>query len=241
MSSTLAAPARLDLAPRVVAPRAGARNAAGGRPAGSRRGARLAAGVALVAVVGAGVGGARLALPLLEHPGEQATLAALVDPATPGLATGQHIRTSFGSLTVDEAQIFNGLSSEDLGGMSHGVSSLVSSGKAQVTVVVTLTAEKAAVAVGGGQFALLTGRGDTPTSAPTRVVGTTFPAGQLGRRASVDGRISFVTTTDGSRLWLQYTDPGDHRVTRVALGQAATIGADKHAHRAGAPLPLPPA
>lgn len=241
MSSTLAAPTRPGTSRRVPAGRPAAARGQDERPPGPR-GARLATGLALVAVVGAGVAGARLALPLLQHPGEQAALASLLDPTTPGLTMGQHVRTSFGSLTVGGADINNGLSQEDLGGMNHGVSSLVSSGQAQVTVAVTLTAETSAVTVGGGQFRLLAGKGEQPTGTPTGAAGTTFPAGELSRRTSVDGRISFVTPTDGSHLWLQYTDPGSHQVTRVALGQSAVIGADTdaHAHHAVDPVPMPP-
>ena len=213
-------------------------------PAPSAAPARVGRAVAMlvaVGIVGAAGAGLAVAVPLLQHPGEQAARAALVDPASGSLTIGQHVRTGFGSVTVTEATINNGLNADELGGMSHGVSSLVGSGKAQVDVVVNLSNDSSAVLhVSATQFALVTGRGDVPTGAPVPATGTTLTTGSVPTHAAVDARVSFVTATDGSRLWVLFTDPSTGQVLQVPLGRAATVAAEHpHAGHGGAPLPVP--
>ena len=207
------------------------------------RAGRAAAVLGLVAVVAAGGAGLRLAVPLLQHPGPPARQVALADPASPDLSVGQAVRTGSGSLTVTAAVLNNGLTSEELGGMSHGVSSLVSSGKAEVAVTLTLANRgDAPLPLSPSQFTMVTGRGSTPTSTPQSVAGGTVQVdGSVPAHASVDARLAFVTTTDGSRLWLRYTDPGTAHVVQVDLGRAATIAPAPggHAGHASASLPVP--
>ena len=206
------------------------------------RAGRTAVVLGLVAVVAAGGAGVRLAVPLLQHPGAPEQVA-MADPASPGLSVGQAVRTSSGSLTVTAAALNNGLTSEELGGMSHGVSSLVGSGKAEVAVTLTVVNDgDAPLPLSPSQFTMVTGRGSTPTSTPQSVAGGTVQVdGSVPAHASVDARLAFVTTTDGSRLWLRYTDPGTAHVVQVDLGRAATIAPAPggHAGHASASLPVP--
>lgn len=190
----------------------------------------LAALVAALLVVG--VVGAVLDLRLAGTRKDRAAIATLADPSTPGLRPGQPIRISYGALTVDAASLDNGLTSEDLGGMNHGVSGLVSQGYAEVTVQVTVNnATHHPVILQANQFHMLRQAG-TKHRVSIAAAATTLQAGPLPGRASVDTRLTFVTPTDGSRLWLQYTDPGHAQQVLVDLGSTAKITApvDPHQH-----------
>jgi hypothetical protein len=201
-------------------------------PAASRTSRALLV-VVLLSVMVAAVAGAALAANLIQTRNERAAVAALADPTTTGLGIGQSVRTSFGAMTVAEATVDNGLSSEDLGGMNHGVQNLVSSGYAEINVVVTLNnTSHHPVVVQAPQFRLLTGRGDHPTGKPIPASVTTLAAGLLPERSVVDARVTFVTATNGSQLWLEYTAPGMRTPVRVALGTTAKIAKidDGHKH-----------
>jgi hypothetical protein len=193
-----------------------------------RRGLLLALVSTLVV---AGVVGAVLDLRLAHTRSERAALGALAEPATPGLRPGQPIRTSFGAMTVDAATLDNGLSSEDLGGMTHGVSGLVSEGYAEVTVQVTVNnTTHHAVIVQANQFRMLRQPGASKRVS-VAASATTLQAGPLPGRSSVDLRLTFVTPTDGSRLWLQYADPGHPTLALVDLGSTAKITAPVENHQ----------
>lgn len=188
--------------------------------------------VGMVSVVVLMLVGIALALPMLRHTSAGAAPVALADPRSHSLTLGQPIRTSFGSLTASEAQLNNGLSSEDLGGMSHGVSSLVGTGSAQVDVVVTLAnTSKHPVPLAAGQFKLLTGPGASPVGKTVKVTGTTLQAGLLAAGASEDARVTFVTPTNGSALWLQYSDPAGGAQTRISLGRTGKVSAPAGPHK----------
>jgi hypothetical protein len=185
----------------------------------------------LTALLVAGVVGAVLDLRLAHTRSERAALSTLVDPATPGLRPGQPIRTSFGALTVDAATLDNGLSSEDLGGMNHGVSGLVSQGYAEVTVQVTLNnATHHQIIAQASQFRMLRQAGAKPRVS-VAASATTLQAGPLPARSSINMRLTFVTPTDGSRLWLQYADPGRRASVLVDLGSTAKITAPVENHQ----------
>jgi hypothetical protein len=206
--------------------------AAGVADGNGRRRFRLGILLALVTtLIVAGVVGAVLDLRLAHTRSERAALGALADPATPGLRPGQPIRTSFGAMTVDAATLDNGLSSEDLGGMTHGVSGLVSQGYAEVTVQVTVnnTAHHPVI-VQATQFRMLRQPGASKRVS-VAASATTLQAGPLPGRSSIDLRLTFVTPTDGSRLWLQYADPGHPTLVLVDLGSTAKITAPVENHQ----------
>ncbi len=188
--------------------------------------------VAIMALALLAVGGAWMAADIVRNQGT-AGIAPLADPAAQDLGLGQAIRTSFGSLMAAEALINNGLSSEDMGGMSHGVSGFVGTGSAQVNVVVTLhNTGNRAVGIDATQFTLLVGsKGGVPAGKPIKASGTTLQAGGLAGRASVDARVTFVAPTNGARLWLQFTDPhGGARPIRIELGRTGVAKPAAKAH-----------
>jgi hypothetical protein len=198
----------------------------------ARRTGRALLVVVLLAVSVAAILGTMLAANLISTRSERAALASLADPSTPGLGISQPIRTSFGAVTVAEATVDNGLSSEDLGGMSHGVSSLVSQGFAEINVVVTVNnTSYRPVVVQAPQFRLLTGRGGQPTGKPIAASVTTLTAGQLPARSAVDARVTFVAPTNGAHMWLEYTDPGAANPVRVSLGTTSTIATVNDGHK----------
>jgi hypothetical protein len=185
------------------------------------------AALLLVALVGVG-----LAVSILRSPRAAVAEPSLADPAANNLALGQPVRTSFGSIVASEAEVNNGLSDEDVGGMSHGVSSLVRTGSAQVNVVVTMSnSGRRAVQMAAGQFRLLTGRDGVPAGKPVLPQATSMQAGLLAPGATVDARVTFVTPTDGSQLWLQYADPAGGKPIRIALGSTSEILASPGPHQ----------
>ena len=182
-------------------------SAPAGRPAQGRR--APAAGLVLLALVGAlAVVGAGLAV--------RTVLASRSNPATS--AAGTTVRTSWGTMQVHQSEVVSGLSDRALGGMSHGVQNLVSAGKAQVAVTVTLhNSSSQVVKYDTNQFRLLVGHG-SPSSAQIPPLGTSLSAGELRKGGTVEGTVSFVTVADGSQLWLQLADRGQNVL--VAVGAA---------------------
>ena len=175
------------------------------------------------AAVAAAVFGLLVAAPLVLHPGEQAELASLAAPDSAGLGVGTPIRASFGSITVTEAAINNGVSNADLGGMSHGVSGLVGSGKADVTAVISLWNHGSSpVTVSPDQFRLRTSSAAGRTSTVTMVNGT-LPHHAIPAGARMEARLTFVTETNGSRLTLEFTDRGRPSTVSVPLGTTGRI------------------
>ena len=195
--------------------------------AGRRPGAFIRSVLLLLllgALVATGVTGAVAGVGLVLHRGERAASRALTAPTHPGIAVGDSVRTSYGALTVREAQVDDGLTEEDLGGMTHGVSALVGQGLAQVEVSLTLAnTGSRPVEVAAGQFRLVTRLGDAPEGAPVSASTTTLRATALPGRSVVDTRVGFVVPTDGAALWLEYTDPGRSAPFRVALGRTDRI------------------
>lgn len=185
--------------------------------------------LALLVAVAIGLG---TDVQIFTHRSQQAAIAALADPASADLAVGEPIRTSFGAFTVDGAQVDNGLSAEDLGGMSHGVSSLVAQGLARVEVMVTFTNTTAhPVILAAKQFRLVTLRSGGASSSPLLPTGTTLLAGELASGATIDTRVSFVVPTDGATMRLQYHDPGSATPVQIVLGRTNHISRPRtHQH-----------
>lgn len=183
----------------------------------------LLSAVAALSVIGAGtavhsvVESRRLA---------QTSTTASGDPVT---------RVSWGTVQVHQSEVVQGLSSAALGGMSHGVQNLVSEGKAQIAVTVTLHNDSGhVVPYDATAFRLRTGRG-APSGAATAPVGTSLNAGRLRDGGTVEGTVSFVTAADGSQLWLQLADtPGP---VLVPLGTATAPTGSPEVGGPGAPAP----
>lgn len=178
--------------------------------------------VVLTLAAGAAVGTAS-AWSLVRHRSQRAAEAALAAPGD-DLALGVPVRTSFGALTAHSAQVDDGLTTADLGGMSHGVSALVGQGLARVEVALTLSnTTSRPVLVAARQFRLVTRSGSSGAVHRLVPAGTTLLAGPLPAGAGVDTRVSFVVPTDGASMWLEYDDPAGAAPLRVALGSTDRI------------------
>jgi len=124
------------------------------------------------------------------------------------------------SYTVTHAEQVRGLSDTDLGGMAHGVQSLVSDDKALVTVTLVVAA------------------GDSPTSYDASVlrafaagpavapVGGTLAPGRLSAHAHIEGSLSFVVPRRGAQVTLRA--PGGGRAVPLLQVDNAPAGAGEH-------------
>ena len=144
------------------------------------------------------------------------------------------------SYTVTHAEEVKGLSDADLGGMSHGVQSLVSDDKALVTVTLVVAAGDSPSRYDAGVLRAYAA-GSSKTIAP---VGGTLSPGKVGAHARIEGSLSFVVPRNGAQLSLQA--PGDPRQVPLLQVDVAPAGADKHTHTSantttgGAPKPNRP-
>lgn len=191
-------------------------SAPAGRPAQGRR--APAAGLVLLALVGVlAVVGAGLAV--------RTVLASRSNPAKS--VAGTTARTSWGTMEVHQSEVVSGLSDRALGGMSHGVQNLVSAGKAQVAVTVTLhNSSDQTVKYDASQFSLRAGH-RSPSSAQIPPLSTSLSAGDLREGGTVEGTVSFVTVVDGSQLWLQLSDRGKNILVPVGTATPPRSSADE--------------
>lgn len=188
--------------------------------------------LALVAVLA--VGGLSLATSMVARGQAFARPAA---PRSDSYGLGQDIPTSFGIVSVEYVQQLNGLSGEDLGGMTHGIQNYVPPDKVQLQVSIGLTnLLNTTVDYSPAQFQLTVGRGGPPI-APA---GATFPAGRLQPNAGIDGRLRFVVPRDSADLWIEFREPGRAQPILIALGtiepspggaSTGTNEEDGHEHR----------
>jgi hypothetical protein len=101
--------------------------------------------------------------------------------------------------SVTQVEQVQGLTSEDLSGMTHGVQSLVTNANALVTVSVIVTAGDSAATVDPGVLRVAV----AGSSTGTEPVGSTLQGGELRAHASVEGAVSFVVARNGTRLVLR--------------------------------------
>lgn len=127
------------------------------------------------------------------------------EDAHSGVALGQPIATSFGTVTVSSSETLGGLTSGDLGGVTHGIQNLVLSDKAQVEVFVAFTnTSGSSVLVEPAQFRLLV----QGTADPVVPTGSTMEPLRLKSGASVEAGITFVVPQSGAPMTVAYQDPG---------------------------------
>jgi len=153
------------------------------------------------------------------------------DGGLPGTsAIGHPITTSFGTITVESAETISGLTSGDLGGVTHGIQNLVLSDKAQVEVAVLFAnTGDVPVRVTPSQFQLIV-EGTPDPVAPT---GSTMRPLSLEPGASVEASLTFVVPQSGARMTVGYADPGNAAAITVPigiLGQAPAVPDDEHPH-----------
>ena len=144
-------------------------------------------------------------------------------------SVGERISTSYGSITVQHVTTIGGLTSQELGGMTHGISNLVLSDGAQVEVSVLLANQSdRTVRVTPSQFSLSVD-GATELAAPSQ---SSIKPVTLNAGASVEATLTFVVPQSGARMSVVYRDPGGAGIIVPAgqLDTAPTVADDGHSH-----------
>jgi hypothetical protein len=174
----------------------------------------IAGAVALVAV------GAYLAVGVVSRGAPKDPVVAL--PPGP-FGTAQDIPASFGVVAVEHVEKTNGLTAKDLAGATHGISGYVAPNKVQVQASVTLTnLLDHPIAYDPRQFRLLVGKRRKPIDE----VRSNLRPGTLQPDASIDAQLQFVAPRNGSRLWIQFSDPGRSKPILIDLGRTGTTPAN---------------
>jgi hypothetical protein len=197
-----------------------ARSATNTSPA--RRWTRLAAALLVVAVGALAVAGTWQAI---------VTLASSSHGAHAGqVGVGQQSATAFGSMTVETIDILDGLTAEDLGGMTHGIQNFVAADLAQVEIAVRFDNTSGdAVRVDPGQFELaVAGSPAAVTSTGAAVRPLSLPAG-----AGVDVTLTYIVPRAGGEMNLHYTDPLTTSQIDIPVGRVDQVPAGEggtHVH-----------
>jgi hypothetical protein len=147
-------------------------------------------------------------------------------PADPVIAlppgpfgTAQDIPASFGVVAVEHVEKINGLGAKALAGATHGISGYVAPDKVQVQASVTLTnLLDHPVSYDPRQFRLLVGK----QRKPVEEVRSNLRPGTLQPDASIDSQLKFVAPRDGSKLWVEFSDPGRAKPILIDLGRTGT-------------------
>jgi hypothetical protein len=133
------------------------------------------------------------------------------------------------SYAVTHVEQVKGLSDSELGGMAHGVQSLVSADKAMVTVTLVVTAGDSPTSFDASVLRAF----ETGSSAGIPPAGGTLSPGRLSSHAQVEGSLSFIASRNGAQLTLRA--PGDPReVPLLQLDQSAS-GDGSHPHPSATP------
>lgn len=136
-------------------------------------------------------------------------------------AVGSTLSTSYGSYRVASVERSDGLTEDDLGGMTHGINGLVSAGSISVTAEVTVSNDTGhSVKIKRDNFHLLRNSADAGPLAPT---GSTLAAEAIPPHSSVDAVVSFIVPADGTPLRLSYQDPGSKVPLVVDLGRTDVV------------------
>lgn len=144
-------------------------------------------------------------------------------------AVGEPIATSYGSITVEHVATLGGLTSQELGGMTHGIQNLVLSDKAQVEVsVLIVNRGDERIHVEPSQFSL-TIDGSTD---PDALIGSTIRPLALEAGTGVEATLTFVVPHAAARLSVGYSDPGGALITIPVgeLDQGPATQEDGHTH-----------
>jgi hypothetical protein len=166
-----------------------------------------------------------LALAGLLQAGRMLASGVKAQPETDSSAfsIGQSIPTSFGIVVVDDVENLAGLTSQDLGGMTHGIQNLVLADQAQIQVSILLSNQTdSAIYYSPTQFRLLEQQG-LDLILP---FGATVKPGMLGPKASIEATLSFIAPRNGGRLWIRFDDPGGGGPILVDAGRTDQAPAD---------------
>jgi len=132
-------------------------------------------------------------------------------------AVGQPIATNFGSLTVAHVIKLDGLTAQDLAGVTHGIQNLVLANRAQIQVSLQLVNRSGnAVTYAPEQFQLfIAGEelGVGPASGTLQRV-------QLPAHATLNAELDFVTPRTNRPLWVEYRAVGSALPVRINIGPA---------------------
>ena len=145
-----------------------------------------------------------------------------------GPLVGDSVATSYGTITVQHIETIDGLTTQDLGGMSHGIADLVETDEAQILVSVSaVNNSDDAIFVEPGQFALFVD-GSSDALVPTS---STIKPLTLQPGASVEASVIFVAPLSGAAISVGYSDPGGS-VLVIPAGELdeAPAGATKDDH-----------
>ena len=145
-------------------------------------------------------------------------------------AVGHAVDTSFGTVTVEALETLPGLTSQELGGVTHGIGNLVLSDSAQIQVsVAVVNGSRGTVAIDPAQFRLRV----AGTTEPILPTGATIHPLRLKPDARVDATLTFVVPRTGNAIAVDYVDPASGAALTVAEGtvdQAPADAAGEHAH-----------
>jgi hypothetical protein len=157
--------------------------------------------------------GAYLAVGVVSRGAPQDPVGAL--PPGP-FGTAQDIPASFGVVAVEHVEKTNGLTAKDLSGATHGISGFVAPDKVQVQASVTLTnLLDHPIAYDPRQFRLVVGKQRKPIDE----VRSNLRPGTLQPDASIDSQLKFVAPRNGSKLWIEFSDPGRAKPILIDLGR----------------------
>jgi hypothetical protein len=170
--------------------------------------------VALVLSVAAlAIGGIVISVGLIQRGAPQPEVPELKGP----FGVSQDIPTSFGAVAIDNVEKVNGLTAKALSGVTHGISNYVPPNKVQVQASVTLTnlLNDRSQAYTPTQFRLLIGK----KRKPAKDVRASFRPGRLQPGASISGQLKFIAPRNGSKLWIEFTDPRRAEPVLIDLGK----------------------
>ena len=143
---------------------------------------------------------------------------------------GVPVVTTFGTVTVETFETLPGLTSQDLGGVTHGIQNLVLSGSAQVSVAISVVnGSNQPVDIAPDQFRMRV----AGATEPIQLTGATIHPLRLKPGASVEATLTFVVPRTGNGFSLDFADPGTDRLLTLADGtvdQAPADAENGHAH-----------
>lgn len=133
------------------------------------------------------------------------------------------------SYQVTHVEQVKGLSDTDLGGMSHGVQSLVSDDKALLTVTLVVTAGDSPSSYDASVLSAFA----TGSSVGVPPAGGTLAPGRLSAHGRIEGSLSFVFPRNGAQIALRA--PNDNREVPLLQVDKAPAGAARHPHPSTTP------
>jgi hypothetical protein len=185
--------------------------------------------IVAAAIAAAGYGAALIPGTLGAHRTQPATPRVLKHKSI--FAIRESAPMSFGALQVVDARVAPGLTNQQLGGMSHGISGLIGANTAQLQVSMEMTnSTYAAAPWSAADFrieAARTGREFAP-------VGGTKDSGKLAPGASLDLVLNYVVPRNGDHFTLSVRDGQSLvRVHLIQVGKAPPGTKGLHDHGTG--------